>query len=767
VTTVQEALDRRRGRWVLWVEIAGLGIANGIYKWSTGVPDYAAGDPTWLPVLEGVPRELTEDVDRDGGIVNAGVLSFTLVDRDDVVSDLLRFDADPVGELLQAGIDDTDASFIVRNGTPFAVDDVIHLDHEAMIVTAVTPGTPGSLTVTRGELGTEAQAHAQFTAIRGWVPKLHGRVVTFYLAPADAASYADKLELGEYSVAKVGWTVDWTGWRISCASTVLALKRRVGDGLQESYRAIVAFDDGRTFSLEAVGHTRRNFERNVWGIRDYYLLNGRELVLAAGYVHANQIVIEQRGLAGTQQVDLQQAMADGGFTVHRPLVANTDDGVGAFRYIPTTAADQEDRDDPAVVQSDHWVDIALCLMTSSRRAEDGLELVNYESGFPNWSTLPVGMGAGIKAARIDFAAWLVLRYRTPNWRFPRLWLTEPTQLGKLLVEQFLRALGVFLVSVNGKIRPVLPQLPYSGLGAFAFDHGNLLAEPRPLARPLISGGFDESGSRKAVVLKPRNAAGEPVTIVIAAPDLGQDDEPTSEDVLEIDLPGVSTGQAGVTAFLEELAIRRLWRTARPPPALDVQVDLEALGVTLGNLVGVTFDAAPNPQLGGRGWDNVTMTVVGRALDLDLQAPGLRFQLLGYGGRLEVGRVAPSAKITGWNAGTSTATVAANRYTDPDGAILGLPVSDAEAFLAGAVVKVIDEDGTDAHSSTQLVTADGASNQIVLDGNWGVTDPTGLIIVLADYDAARTEEQVRYAAYADGTNKTVGASSRKAWAYGEQ
>jgi hypothetical protein len=112
------------------------------------------------------------------------------------------------------------------------------------------------------------------------------------------------------------------------------------------------------------------------------------------------------------------------------------------------------------------------------------------------------------------------------------------------------------------------------------------------------------------------------------------------------------------------------------------------------------------------------------------------------------------------------TISADRYTATDGDVLGLPVTDAELFRAGMVVKLVDASGVDAHVTTQTVVADGAAGAVQLDGGFGVS-PIGLYMVLEDYDAARTEDQDTYVAFSDRNTRTVGASNRAPWAHGEQ
>ena len=71
------------------------------------------------------------------------------------------------GELLDeaADIDDTQGTFTVDDTTTFVPGDVIRLDQEWMLVTAVDGAAPGVLTVTRGYQNTARAAHDNNVAV--------------------------------------------------------------------------------------------------------------------------------------------------------------------------------------------------------------------------------------------------------------------------------------------------------------------------------------------------------------------------------------------------------------------------------------------------------------------------------------------------------------------------------------------------------------------------------------------------------------------------
>lgn len=778
MATFDQAIARRHGPWCVVVRIASVGDGSGLWSFCNGIPAYAAGDPSWLPLLESIPREIPEEVDPYGGVTDAGVLDFTIVDTANVLTSALRFEADPVTDIL-ADLDHASLSFFVRSTAGIVVGEPIHVGLEAMIVDSAGVGT---ITVQRGALGTDPAAHRLFSPVRRWTPRLKGREVSLYLVPQDADSAAEEVLINTFLIKRVEWPT-WGSWRFTCASQLLQLKRRIGDALQGHWELLSV--SGTHWALERVGTDDGLHDLSVWtgdGGRGYFLVDDQEIVIASANgavsgvgqngIYIESLEVEQRARLGTHRVDFDDVLNGLGNVVgkrpvvRRILAADTLEGLGAFRFIPTSAADQEDRDDPAVVQSDHVVDIMLCCFTSSRRPEDELELLNYTPGFPNWSTLPIGIGAGIRAPRINFASFLEVKARAPDFRLPGFNLREPAALGETITTRILRPFGLYVTINDGQIQLVLPRLPFEGLSPPAITEGELLSEARPISPPLISGGYEE-GEKVAALITTRSASGEQVTTLITAAEvfgtlLAQDEEIGEDEVLRIDIPDRLTSGSGVDGQLEEIVARRLFRASRPLIALEGHVDLARHDIRLGGNAALTFSLLPNARTGQRGVSGALFSVLRRTLDLDLKRPGFRVGLLGYGGALPVGLIGPSALIDSWASDLATIV---QRYTDAEADVLSYPNTEGGQFVEEMVCKLIAPDGTDAHVTTQVITA-VSPTQLEFDGDFGVADPTGLIVVLADYAAARLEEQDRFVAFSDRANRTVGATTRPPWTHGE-
>ena len=785
-------LNRKGGRLIWYVEIQGLGLGNpsGYYKFSTGVPRFAVGTPSsnqWKTVLKDLPDTIGDKVKPAGGIADPAAFKAVLIDKADwLLSNLFRLEADQTTELLTAITTAAIAQFQVRNANDLAVDDVIFIGHESMIITNISSLT---IDVTRGAFGTIPVQHGFNAAVRKWPRRLHDRALSLYVIPEDASSENDRRKIDDYRVHRVGFSDHWASWVFTSVSTVMQTKRRIGDNLQGHFRASAIFPgDPVTMTVEKIGISEHVDTLDVWNEdRIWMLLDDQEIVLAEpsgwpgsgrdpAYERFNQVTLHERAQLGTQAVDLQAAGLDGRHTgtLLKPiLVADTDSGYGSIRYHPNAGVgDPEDRADAEVKQSSHFVDIAMCFLTSSKTAGDALELVNYKANKPNWSLLPVGYGAGVPVDQIDVDSAIALKARTPDFFFPGFILKEPAELARTLNKQFFELLGVFLSIRNGKITFIMPRLPFEGEDAPTLDESSILGGKRNHSRAMVKGTFDASSEKRAILVNMIGPYGEPVQLLVTAGDFadafgGDAGLPTNDDAIVIDAPGIRADQFGVQAFIEEIAARRLFRNLKPPMLLDVDADLDQDSNASGQLVKVTFFGAPDLKTGTRGWTDVIMTILGRKLRVKTEPPGYVLRLMGWGPSVKVGRISPAVYVSSWeDANANEATSPANRYTDADGDALSLPTQDVAAFSVGMVCKLISHDGEDSGSQTEtVVSIDTGNNRIEFSGDFGVGDPTGDVVVLADYTDARTEERAIYTAWGDGdANSLAGAATP--WAYGE-
>lgn len=801
MVSLATAIARRGGMWSIWLRIESLGLSTTQYTFCSKPPTYAGA--TWLDYLaaDSLPRTLTERVEPFGGAKDVGQFSFNLIDRGDFLTKLLRWDAPPystlTGNVTRAASTITFAA-TGRSGFSLAAGSILYIGQEALAVTGFSGPTAS---VTRGVLGTTAAAHYTGDPVRSYPPRLEGRTVTLGIVPYDATDSTAELELDTFSIRQVGYTPDWTGYTFACVSRLAALIRTVGAASAGSYQ-LGAILKGQTLLLRAVLQPASAIF-GVWpgfsGYSDrYFVLDGKEYVTAnpnalpGAFFPRNatycSIQITSRSRLGTSQVKLDNDAINGQMRITTPLVADTSDGIGSFRFSPGPSP-STDRTSGTWYQSAHWCDILLCLFLSSQSVNDGLTMVNYPAGGPNHSALEIGWGAGIRVARCNVTSFLAVKDRTPDWLFPAFVLDKAANLADVVNNYFLRPLGAYITTKNGQLTLVLPRLSYVGQPATVLDKTLILR--KRLAdgtyEPRITGTNDPGNQARAVLLNMTAPNGDVATRLITASQFGgqltQYDAPVDQNsIMRLDIPGVRADQAGTDVLCEQIALRQLFRAFNPPRMIEAYGDLSTYANGLGDVLQVTADLMPNPVTGVRGV--VTLgTIIERGTNLDVKTddPGFRYRILDYGPVQGVGLVAPAANISAWSfpggATHGTATILSQAYTDA-AAAAPLPSTDAAQFAVGMVVKLLNQDGTRASpgagpGQTQVITnviltVTSGHQTLWLDGDFNgmAGSIVGKILVLAGYDLARAADQATYAAEADTTYLTVGSGTRGPWLWGD-
>lgn len=805
MVTQNQAMARRSGSWTFGVRIESLGTVDGLYTFHAGdAPEYAADDPLWLPLLSKLPDTLSGRVSPRGGLRDAGSLPFELFDRDDFLTGLFRWEAPARTQLWSPCNAATDTLRVYSLSGVFA-GVVLYIEREAVIVTDVDASvSPPEVTVTRGALGTEPAPHEFRTPIFRYPPRLERRHVELFKVPFDADSDDERLVLDQFVIRGFDYSRDWCAYVFDSASFAMGLKRTIGDIAAGHYR-VTHIAPGQTLVLARVGIDRSLWSGvdgptgrtiNPWPNEDaYYLLDEQEIIIGRGgeLNGFDRVRIIQRGCLGTALVELGPEGVyanNSGPTLKPILVASKLDGISSFRRSLTGATSRADPNDWE--QDTHFTTLLLCLLTSARHPDDGLELVNFPGGFPNCASLAPGWGAGMHHRKINFASFRSVRLRTPGWNYDGFIVDSPAKLFQLLQEQFMEPLGAFItLNDEQQITLVLPRAPYEGAAVTGFDESTIIAEPvgSGTYQPAISGGFDRNATVRGLLFHLRGPNGETVKLPITAADFISSSSSSKlvdgegDDLIPVHLESVISDQNGFTGFLEEIALRMLSRLQNPPRAVPFQADLIHYPRSPGSLATLSFSAGPNHDTGTRGWVNEIVLIAERSISLSAISSGApygpQFTAYKYGTGRRGGLIGPTALITAWDSLTNTATIELNRYTDVDAdeADALLPTADLFSLTMGSngsdsTWLLLRQDGTTASpvgasdTRVQSIIAIIGDDQVQFDGDWEGTAAVGLIISLGDYDDAIVADQNLFVAHADREFRTVGESDRSPWVFAE-
>jgi hypothetical protein len=573
VTTYDQGVQRRSRVYGVAVTIAGLGTAaEGIWYICDERPAWAGS--AWREWLSSMPSLLPERVDPRGGIPEAGEIEAQILDHRDELTTQIRPDADPWARL---GVDLTaSGTTITLIGRTATVSQILFCGAECMLVTAV--GGAGTYTISRGALGTDAQPHRARDAVRVYLPTIRTRRITLYTYPLDGVDVSTLREVGSGFIDEAALDDTLGIWTIRGKSSLRNLSRVVArvkrQGQIEALRQLEIDDTVIALSgAVIVGAAARPDQIVAHGTRPIYVAIGNERIRGTVDDLGQIITIAARGVDGTR---VEEHRRDTPVTqVWRADTQAPESG--CFLYSPGPSPSTA-RASGAWVASDHWIDIMLCLLTSSAHPDDGLELVNYlgsgtDRARSNWSSLPVGVGVGLPIAQIDVASMLAVLARTRDYRFPGFEVgTESVPLGDLLTEHFLRPIGAIVAYVGGQVRVRLPRMPLPNGATFTLGPTEILSRPVGRGRrapDLGRVGIDLGSLAGTIVVSPRTRTGAPVELVVADSDYpgtyGQRGYyGADEGAVKIDAPSARADAAGSLPWLvqAQAAVYRRASTGR-------------------------------------------------------------------------------------------------------------------------------------------------------------------------------------------------------------
>ena len=657
----------------------------------------------------------------------------------------MRPEAVPIAQV-SGVVGPSDGTLTMRSAadaSALTVDSVVFMGGEALRVEALPGGT--LVTVKRGVLGTDAVSH-QDAHVYAYLPLLGGLRVEISVAPLDGDSVADERTVGEYVIDGPGFDSGLNAWVLQARSQIEGLDATLPASTWVE-RASVTGDRARgrvILDFQVLEELPAYFDSAYsFKAESGEVLRGE---VGSGLPRSSVVVSDApsgRGIASTTVEDVPLV---GVF--RRVLTIGIPPAAGDFRFSPGPTP-STDRASGTWTPSTHPIDVALCLLTSSRRAADGLELVNYASGYPNYSSLPVGFGAGILASDIDWAEWLDVKSRLGAVALDNIAFgAKPEALRAWLDREVLKPLGIHLVIADGKLRPIMPSAPVVGAATTSIGDDEILLQGENA--PDLEVTREAFGQATSVVYE---LGPHKVTAATNAVN------PTrSRKEIRIEVPSASADQIG---FWQARATIRTRQSFRPRTQLDVALDASLWDLRAGDLALLTVAEVPD-LAGSRGLTEAYAEVMQREPRIDTErGVWLQDRLTVYPSERLSQRVAPAAWVL--SVSTNTATVLANRFTESD-ATGGLPTNDAAAFDVDDVVRLVGLDGTSAGGATQTVTA-VSGDTITLDGDFSGNLAADTVIVFAGYDDAAEEQLTTYAWCAE-SDLRVGTSNGLPSHYGE-
>ena len=775
MTSFSYAAASLDAQWCAVVTIEGSGNSAGLFYYCSTVPDFAASDTNWRAWIRAGnwPDIMSETVSVMGGLPEAGNLSLNLVDVDDSLTAEWRTERGPV--TLVDGAAAIDATTIaVVDASNISVNDVVFLGTEAVKVGGKSSNDLTGLT--RGYLGTDAASHADKEELYLSIPYLRGRRVKMYLIPADAASVSDLHLFGTYHVDSFAMAEDLNGYILQGRSALKYLDRLVSHAPVPEFSINVNQNDSGRLFLTLPGPF------DPWSEEKAFMRFGDEAVEVSTNTQAPVVVqVTRRGQLGTQAGKADLKAGDTGQWI---IAADTaTDGPGGFRYISAGNWSQLGSVEKAGItrssyfweRSAHWIDIMLCLFTSSA-GNDEIGLDNGSDTYGTWASLPDGYGLGIPASVIDFESFISLKNETPDFLFKAFYLgAEAQPIKEIISEQILKPIGAYITTETGLITLRMPKIPLLNSTLTAWGDGVIMSKNAGDRRRLsdLRASQDVSKIATTVSFEVSNESGGKATHTFNDTSfegwsVGRSYYAKDEKPLEFKVPAILN--EGSESFVKRLGMRKLFRFRRPMWAINAGTGLDQYARTPGDLIGLTHSDLPNTETGERGWSDVACEIVGREIAVNEAGASIAFDLVAFT-EARIGRVSASGFIMSVSGpdggGNYTLTMNSNLYTD-DASLSGLPTQDAASFRVGDVVTLANLDGSDAASTATQIVTTVSGDTVTIDGNFGGALAAKLVLVFSDRASAVSAEYdyfVYYAGQGD-TPPNIGASTDKPWRYGE-
>lgn len=781
--TFAQSVEAEDASWVVWATIEGIGETaalgeyDQLYRFCSTIPHFAEASALWLPWLAAWPEILAEGAPKeDGGVVEAGELTLSLVDIEDRLTALWATEALPVtyaAEALPVG----NNTFDVADASGIAVGDILYMGSECMFVEAKAGN---ELNVARACLDTTLVDHEAGAPVYvNKIPYLLSRRVRLYLAPADSCDGSEAVEIGQYKIDQKDLDETMGTYVIRGPSQVIFSRALVGRRQPDRFRIQYAYSNGK------IRVVQRPVDQAYSAIRYWdpderfsFLRFGQEIAIAENISTSAHPLFQlrDRNVLGSTLDD-----PSGAEFVEVVFGADPEpSGSGAqptfFRYAagPTPASVRNGSWTPSA----HWIDIILNLLTSSTADEDNLELANRVAAYGAWDCLPAGLGIGVPAASIDFASALALRYRTPDYLFPNFVAPqEPVTFGELVTEEFLRPIGAYLITTGGQARIVMPRVPLASDTSFTIGPTDILTER--VGERLYSMGvrLKQDMSELVSSLVYRFGRGQQApTLTINDVDFdktygskGHREAETRRR--EVTVPSVRPDFDGGVDWIRYRAMATLVRKRYPATSLTYRTSgLSKWAAQVGDVGEVTHGQIPNLSTGTRG-------VVGQQVELRSRTVSIKPGGVHIDHTVRVerngryGLIAPAARIVSVSADGSNRviTVSTNRFTEASADEAGLPDTDAEAFEVGDKLELHNRDGSRVTSSTSTVTAVG-TNSITVNGDFGGaldtgTTDAGLVLRLSEYANANASAVEQYVYLADSTTREIDGEASP-WQYAE-
>lgn len=792
--TFATEIAKKSRKPIFIITIEGIGeytnSTASIKKWCTAYPDYITSNDrlnVYRPFLSGL-SSFGEELDLEQNISKIDGLSFSLSRRSNEFDSFILGHKKPVTRLSAAVANATTTTISFQSVAWRDTGSNIFIGQECVVYNGTN--------YTRGAYGTTPSAHNADDPVFEGINYIRGRLITLYLVYNHTGAVAgDETQVWQGVVDRVSLSSDKTNFDFSCIGYASAIR----------HRSIFSGFNG--FNVEFITYGKQNFTSTgddtdndvfleigekelVYSVDGalttlsfstdrYYKTQKGEVIRVAvtsitGSGKFASARVKERALFGTQRYD--DYVDDKESNVKAVEILFTDTQYVTQFRIQARGAETASVSTGTWAMSSHPIDILLCFLTSapsdSAVLADGTFFTagsNYTSGKGNYSSLPLGIGIGVLASKIDFDSFFYVKNLVfPSIRFDGFVFVGDNKESFLewASKEILQPLGLYLTTnKDNKIQVIM------------IEHYNRLSTYSSLDRDDIISIDQEINSENPVtevifeMRTPELLQNKYVKETYRRNDLlslypFKESDNFQQRKKEFKLSGVRIDNQN-SIFFEDLAIYHFQITNQAIPILTFVTDISKINTfSLGSYCNISDSNVLNPSTGVKGITSYACQIVAKRIVFPNK---IEWKALMHHSTYRMGAISPAgiiSSVTSWTPGNYVVVLEANNFSNSEmsgTSFIGY-ARDAAAFAAAYMVDLFDANGD--KRSTESGRIDSVStNTVTFSTYFGatITPAVGDVIRFATYSASDAAAQHNFT-YMAADALTLGGTTDDPYQY---
>ena len=640
--TFATEITKRNRKPIFLLTIEGIGYFDSptakIKKWCTKTPAYVSSNAEKLnvyrPMLAGI-SSFGEELDLQKLVSSVDGLSFDISRRGNEFDSFLLGHKKHVTRLSSAVANATTTAISFHSITWRDTGSPIYIGQECVVF-------DGSAYI-RGAYGTVPSAHNVDDPVFEGISYLKNRIITLYIVyDHDGITSSDETQVWQGFVDNVSLSSDKTSYHFSCVGYSSAIRNRsIFSGYSNFDVSFLTF--GKKNFTNTGDDTGNDIFLEIGGKEALYYTNGAPATLSFGssrflktskgeVIHLIYTTITgsskfisgrvyDRGLFGTQKYN--DYLDDNTDSVKAVEIFPTDPSFATQFRIQARGAETTSVSTGTWTISSHPIDILLNFMCSSPSVSsvlaDGTSFTagsNYTSGKGNYSSLPVGMGVGVLASKIDFDSFFYVKNLViPNIRMDGFIFSSDSRENFLdwASREILQPLGLYVtMSLSGKIQIIKIEHYNRLLSYSTIDRDDTISVSQNLSSedPITEIVFEMS--------TPEIFSGKTIKEIYKRDDIlslypYKETEGFRQNKKHFKVLGIRSDNKS-NLFFEDLAISHFQMSNQALPILEIETDISLTNTfSIGDYFNFTDNEIINPSTGVAGVTNYVCQIISKRI----------------------------------------------------------------------------------------------------------------------------------------------------------